>query len=68
MYIQNIFYNLQYRPYQKVANAKITRKFRVFQFNKPIKSQYVFPSLIPSLCPNEIIIGRCPHRDLHEQN
>ena len=30
MYLsQNIFYNLQYWLYQKVANTKIARKFRV---------------------------------------
>ena len=37
MYLsQNIFYNLQYWLYQKVANTKIARKFRVFY----IKSRF----------------------------
>ena len=32
MYLsQNIFYNLQYWLYQKVANTKIARKFRVLK-------------------------------------
>ena len=35
MYLsQNIFYNLQYWLYQKVANTKIARKFRVFHTPK----------------------------------
>ena len=34
MYLsQNIFYNLQYWLYQKVANTKIARKFRVYFIN-----------------------------------
>ena len=43
MYLsQNIFYNLQYWLYQKVANTKIARKFRVFEYTLNYYQLFVY--------------------------